>query len=111
MTKDIMKIITDLDNKKTNGYDLDPVLIRELTIFGENDREIYNRKMAFVENYRKKKEKGRYNRKMAIKGIANNIVPEIAKKYRKNFSLPRVSMENKVAVAIDIVNEIEMEYL
>lgn len=54
--------------------------MREMSLWMSNDQRLYNQADAFALNYAKKKVAGKYNRTLAIKGLANNLVPNILKK-------------------------------
>jgi hypothetical protein len=64
---------------------VDPVTIRELVLFAENDSQLYRQSEAWSMNYARKKRNGSFNRSLALTGIANNFVPAILQKYKKEF--------------------------
>lgn len=56
---------------------------KELELFYENDEQLYRQSQAFVENYNRKKKRGVYKKELAIKGIKNNFIPAVIRKYNK----------------------------
>jgi len=89
---------------------VDQHLVRELELFYENDYQLYQMGNSWKKNFARKIKRGKYNHNLAVKGIANNYIPQVIRKYRKQFSLPQVSMENKVFMAERWVREFEQQY-
>jgi len=98
--------------------------IRELDIYWENDEPLYRISEAWSLNFARKMKAGRYNHDLALKGIRDNFVPEIVKKYRKedygdnpnfieDYYLGKVSKADKEALAKVVLANIEeqAEYL
>lgn len=95
--------------------------VREMELWLDNTYELYQRKEAWTLNYARKMNKGKYNRQKALEGIANNLVPEVIKDYRKNngdfmdvgegrsYYLGRVSKADKMAMARPMLESIEEE--
>jgi hypothetical protein len=84
----------------------------DLAIFIDNTRNLSEIKAAFRVNYSKKKAKGIYNRELALKGIRNNLIPEAAKVYSKEFGgLPTVNFptESRNRAAEMVLQSIEDE--
>jgi hypothetical protein len=85
-------------------------LARELDLYQANDQELYRTYTSWVLNYKRKMKKGVYDRRKAVIGLANNYVPQIARKYRKEVSpLPNIDRETKIATAKMILESIESD--
>lgn len=82
----------------------DEIAARELILYAENDQPLYKRFLYWKENFDAKKKRGVYNRELAIKGLENNYVPEIIKKYKKEFGLGNIDAATKKIVAINFVD-------
>jgi hypothetical protein len=66
---------------------LDKEAARELKIFLDNDAQLYKQStLPFIKNYITKVAQGKFNKKMAVKGIANNLMKFAAQKYAKDYS-------------------------
>jgi len=62
---------------------IDKDQIYQLDIWYSNDYDLYRIYYAWIKNYARKMKGGRYDKKLAIKGIANNYVPMIIRHYKK----------------------------
>lgn len=103
----IDSIIASIKHKQSLPK-LDRIQAEELVLFSMNDYPSYQRIMAWKENYGKKLSKGRYDYNLAIKGLALNLVPDLAKNYKKEVGgLGTLSLETKVYAAIDLEEEIQ----
>jgi hypothetical protein len=61
----------------------------ELKIYVENDGMLYRQMVVpWTKNLMTKAVKGVFNKKLAIKGLANNLFTEGAKRYAKDFASP-----------------------
>ena len=60
---------------------------RELTLYAENTRRVYDFSVQVVENLRKKFQKGTYNAEKAVKAF-ENVAEYAAKEYVREFSEP-----------------------
>ena len=68
--------------------------IRELYLYIENDPDLYKQKhIPIIKNYIKKKERGTYNKDLAIKGFMY-LVDEGARKYIKDFGSPNDTVQD-----------------
>ena len=98
--------------------------VRELDLYWENDKPLYHISEAWSLNFARKMKSGKYNHDLALKGIRDNFVPEVVKKYRKegygdnpnfieDYYLGKVSKADKEALAKVILPNIEeqAEYL
>ena len=81
---------------------VDKILVRELTLYTENDGTIYRQRTTpLINNYARRKLKGTYSKPLALKGILM-IVEAGIKSYRKDFGLGRVSAQDKMAIAKEL---------
>lgn len=60
---------------------------RELTLYSENTRKVYDLSVQVVENLRKKFQKGIYNAEKAVKAF-EHVTEYAAKEYIREFSEP-----------------------
>jgi len=98
---------------ETKNIDKDQVY--QLDIWYSNDYDLYRTYYAWIKNYARKMKGGRYDKKLAVKGIANNYVPMIIRHFKKNndaesyrhFMGGTVNKCTKLKLGLDIVNEIE----
>jgi hypothetical protein len=80
----------------------------------DNTSELYEgQREAFLQNYKRKMQKGVYRRDLALKGIANNLVPTIAKYIREHnpsdaSNFRRISMKIKLLSAEEILTSLEV---
>ena len=86
---------------------IDTGVVSELTMWYANDYPLYRTYYAWVKNYARKMKRGVYTKKLAIKGIANNYVPQIARDYKKHNGLSAVNKCTKLKTGLEIVNDIE----
>ena len=91
----------------------DKIAIDELILYMDNTRSLYNRKVAFIENYKKKMRKGNFNNVLGVKGLIN-LVNEGIKTYNKEFyDNFKLDSNDKIYIAneylIDIMQYIEEE--
>lgn len=92
---------------KDYSYNLDRTQAEELVLTSMNHYPSYQRIISWKELYAKKIKKGNYSYNIAIKGLADNLVPELAKEYNKEVGgLGRMTIETKVYAAIDLEEEI-----
>jgi hypothetical protein len=93
------------------GEELDIELGKELEIFYENDSDIYHqRTIPWYKNFLRKMHSNRYNHALAVKGIAENFVPVVAAKYRKDYGdFGNVNRATKYWMAERFVNDFESE--
>lgn len=86
------------------GKDIDQSLVTEITLFIENDSNIYRqRTVPFAKNFARKIDKNKFKKDLAIKGLVNNLVPDGVRKYNKEFgSTLRTNAEEKKLIAKNI---------
>lgn len=90
--------------------EIDEVLANELELFYENDSELYKTETAWIINFKRKMKKGIYKSELAIKGIENNFIPMVIKKYRKEVAhIPDVDKATKHFMAQRFVKHFEEE--
>ena len=89
--------------------DIDYSTVTELELWFENTFSLYRTYYFWIKNYARKMKRGVYTKKLAIKGIANNYVPQIARDFNKQdaIGLTRINKCTKLKTALEIVNEIE----
>lgn len=85
---------------------IDNSMVDELVLYEANDEPLYRIEEAWVSNYSKKVKKGVFDRELALKGIVNNFVPMIAKKYRQEFGLSIVNKETKTEIGKELLSRI-----
>ena len=114
-----MKKIT-ITNLKNMSYEEinnlmpnDKFAIGELKLYMDNTRSLYNRKVAFIENYKKKMKKGSFNNVLGVKGLIN-LVNDGIRTYNKEFYANfKLDSNDKIFLAneylIDIIQYIEEE--
>jgi len=65
---------------------VDKEAVKELKIFLDNDAQLYKQStLPFIKNYITKVAQGKFNKAMAVKGIANNLMKFAAQKYAKDY--------------------------
>jgi len=80
--------------------------IDELKLYFDNDEQLYrSRYIPFLRNYTAKMKRGNYDKKLAVKGIKNNLVNDIIKSY--GMELRDINMESRKKLAELIVEDIE----
>ena len=78
---------------------VDKILTRELQLYIENDGRLYERRAKpIMDMLAKRKAKGTYDSKLAVKGMLPLVVDGI-NAYRRDFGLGMVSGEDKLAIA------------
>ena len=114
-----MKKIT-ITNLKNMSYEEinnlmpnDRFSVGELKLYMDNTRSLYNRKNAFIENYKKKMKKGTFNNVLGVKGLIN-LVNDGIRTYNKEFYANfKLDSNDKIYLAneylIDIIQYIEEE--
>ena len=99
--------------KKSNPYN--EISVRELQLYTENDRAIYDRKLnPILRNLSKKQEKGIYDKEKAQK-LYLNAVNDGAKKYTQEFGTKgskifSTSDKKEVAKRLEEENRDELKY-
>lgn len=72
--------------RKTIGkIKVDTHTVRELVLHAENTQSLYRIQEAWEKNFAMKMRRGAFSRSLAVKGIANNFVPQITRHYKKEF--------------------------
>ena len=90
--------------------EVDRDLARELELYYENDSALYRRVEAWHKNFLTKMSKGKYSHQLAVKGIADNFVPEVISSYNRNVvRLPPVDKQTKHFIAERFVSSFENE--
>ena len=96
--------------EKINEGDIES---RELKLYIDNDSQLYNsRFMPIMKNLSKKMKKGKFDKKLAIKGFMY-LVDDGAKKYVKDHggnAKEMFSKKDRIAVASDLADEFEDAY-
>ena len=96
--------------EKINEGDIES---RELKLYIDNDSQLYNsRFMPIMKNLSKKMKKGKFDKKLAIKGFMY-LVDDGAKKYVKDYggnAKEMFSKKDRIAVASDLADEFEDAY-
>lgn len=110
MAEDIEIRIRKFRNREITPTEDDYAMVDDLSLYAMNDRKLYDRFMALVDNYNKKRAKNTYDETLAIKGIANNLAPAIVKSYREEMGLDRVSRDTKILLAMDLLYIMKNEY-
>lgn len=82
----------------------------EIMFFVNNDQMLYRQYMAFNENYILKKKKGKFDRKLAVKGLLNVVRAAITKMNKTGYSVPRMSAESKNFAAKLLFDELWNDY-
>ena len=112
--KHISKIVNSkgkvLNKESVNEGDIES---RELKLYIDNDSQLYNsRFMPIMKNLSKKMKKGKFDKKLAIKGFMY-LVDDGAKKYVKDHggnAKEMFSKKDRIAVASDLADEFEDAY-
>jgi hypothetical protein len=93
--------------KKIGALKADVHTKRELVLWAENDQSLYRIQQAWENNFARKMRNGSFNRSLAIKGIANNFVPMIARDYKKhNGSIGSLTIADKRSIASKLIGDI-----
>lgn len=70
--------------KKTESIDVHAV--REMELYIDNDYDLYkNLYVDWYNNFAQKRKTGRFDKELAIKGLAQNFVPRAITKYNRVF--------------------------
>jgi len=112
--KHISKIVNSkgkaIHEQSVNEGDIES---RELKLYIDNDSQLYNsRFMPIMKNLSKKMKKGKFDKKLAIKGFMY-LVDDGAKKYVKDHggnAKEMFSKKDRIAVASDLADEFEDAY-
>jgi len=99
-------------NLAESGYrceksDIDETTANELKLHLDNTFHLYRIYYSWVKNYARKMKGGRYTKKLAIKGIAFNLVPLIMRDYKYEYGLDKVNKCTKLFLGLEIVDSIE----
>ncbi len=86
---------------------IDETTADELKIWLDNDFQVYRTYYFWIKNYARKMKRGVYTKKLAIKGIANNFVPQIMRRYKSANGLGTVNKCTKLYLGLEIVDSIE----
>ena len=111
-----MKKVT-ISNLKNMSYEEinnlmpnDKFSVGELKLYMDNTRSLYNRKVAFIENYKKKMKKGSFDNVLGVKGLIN-LVNDGIRTYNKEFySNFKLDSNDKIYVANEYLIDI-MQYI
>ena len=87
--------------------DIDYSTVTELELWFENTFSLYRTYYFWIKNYARKMKRGVYTKKLAIKGIAFNFVPQIMKHYKDANGLGTVNKCTKLFLGLEIVESIE----
>ena len=88
----------------------DKFAIGELKLYMDNTRSLYNRKVAFIENYKKKMRKGKFDNVLGVKGLLI-LVNDGIRTYNKEFySNLKLDSNDKIYLANEYLNDI-MQYI
>ena len=109
--KDLYELIIKIDQFKGKGFNLNREFIENAYMYTVNERSLFDKLMIYADKFKKQKQNNKYNRGNAIKTIYMIIIPYSVELYKKYNTNERISMENKIALAIELINYIEMEYL
>ena len=80
----------------------DPISVRELILFLDNDYQIHQTTQAYQENYTKKINKGNFNYTLAVKGCLN-IVNLAIKKYTHDYGCIALDSNDKIFTANQVL--------
>ena len=97
--------------KIKEGVNEGPTETRELKMFIDNDSQLYNQRyMPIIKNLSKKMKKGKFDKKLAIKGFMY-LVNDGAKKYIRDYGGSGVfTKRDKLRVAAEFADEFEEIY-
>ena len=88
----------------------DKFSVGELKLYMDNTRSLYNRKLAFIENYKKKMKKGSFDNVLGVKGLIN-LVNDGIRTYNKEFySNFKLDSNDKIYIANEYLIDI-MQYI
>jgi hypothetical protein len=94
------------------NQEIDRVTVNELDLYWSNDEPLYRLEQQWVKLYVKKYNKGIFNEELALKGIVNNFVPRVIRKYKAEFGLGKVNLATKTELGKEIMLSIhdDMKY-
>lgn len=81
---------------------IDEHAVNETILYGANEYDLYqNLYIDWYNNFAQKRKTGRFDKELAIKGLAQNYVPMIIMKYNKTFGRGSITLNaaEKVEVA------------
>ena len=106
-----VKSVRDALRKANEGVNEGPTETRELKMYIDNDGQLYNQRyMPIIKNLSKKMKKGKFDKKLAIKGFMY-LVDAGAKKYIRDFGGSGVfTKRDKLRVAAEFADEFEEIY-
>ena len=87
--------------------DIDETTATELKIWYDNTFHLYRMQFDWLKNYARKMKRGKYDKKLAIKGIANNLVPLIMRDYKIENGLGKINKCTKLFLGLEIVDALE----
>ena len=95
---------------KQQQEEIDQISVDELYLYAINDGELYHRiHEPYVRNYANKMKKDAYYSELALRGIYNNYVPQVIRKYRKEFGLADVNRASKTQLARELLNRVVLD--
>ena len=100
------------NKSKKEGVNEGPTETRELKMYIDNDGQLYNsRYMPIIKNLSKKMKKGKFDKRLAVKGFMY-LVDDGVKKYIRDFggSKGMFSKKDKIEVAKEFADEFEEIY-
>ena len=100
------------NKSKKEGVNEGPTETRELKIYIDNDGQLYNQRyMPIIKNLSKKMKKGKFDKRLAVKGFMY-LVDDGVKKYIRDFggSKGMFSKKDKIEVAKEFADEFEEIY-
>jgi len=100
------------NKSKKEGVNEGPTETRELKIYIDNDGQLYNQRyMPIIKNLSKKMKKGKFDKRLAVKGFMY-LVDDGARKYIRDFggSKGMFSKRDKIEVAKEFADEFEEIY-
>ena len=87
--------------------DIDETTATELKIWYDNTFHLYRMQFDWLKNFARKMKRGKYIKKLAIKGIANNLVPLIMRDYKIENGLGKINKCTKLFLGLEIVDALE----
>ena len=100
------------NKSKKESVNEGPTETRELKIYIDNDGQLYNQRyMPIIKNLSKKMKKGKFDKRLAVKGFMY-LVDDGARKYIRDFggSKGMFSKKDKIEVAKEFADEFEEIY-
>ena len=107
-----VKSVRDALRKANEGVNEGPTETRELKLYIDNDGQLYNQRyMPIIKNLSKKMKKGKFDKRLAVKGFMY-LVDDGARKYIRDFggSKGMFSKKDKIEVAKEFADEFEEIY-